>query len=120
MAVLMTKQELARCPNGTAFYVCPGGNVDYGERDIHILCGAHPEEGWWNGEFTTTPDCEANDRFPADYNTTWQSWDTANCDYDDTDRFLVLSKGEILHVIHLLLWALSEGKSPYNEDLCFE
>lgn len=113
--VIVSRDELAKYPNGTVFteYV-----PDMLDSQIHILTGCDGK-GYWNGELSLIPflddeKCHGNRLFS---HTQWCTVDTSINDYDKNQKFAVFSKTEIQQMINALMWALTGCKSYFNEDI---
>ena len=110
---IVTRNELCKYPNGTVFMIYQPEITD---GEIHIKTGANKELSYWNGEIKLTPILEFDANQPERY-CQWSTEDTATCDYDINQKFMVFSQTEVQQMINVLMWALTGCKSYFNEDI---
>lgn len=110
---IISRNELCKYPNGTVFMIYKPEITD---GEIHIKTGANKNLDNWNGELTLTPiweyDTSQSERFCQ-----WSTIDTATCDYDESQMFMVFSKTEVHQMINALMWSLTGCQSYFNEDV---
>lgn len=113
---IVTKDELCKYPNGTVFmeYI-----PDMTDGRVHIMTGSNGKDTW-NGEITLDPIWKYDKEDPRIIYTNWCTIDTAYCDYDSEQKFIVFSKEEVANMINILTWALSGCDYSFNEDIWFD
>lgn len=110
---IISRNELAKMPDGTVFSSFDGYNIEGFEiitgsdgDGFHSTLSLEPSFNWDN-------DC-------AERITNWATVDTADYDFDEDARFVVYSKNEIREIIQWLKWAIDEGGHPDMEKYFYK
>jgi hypothetical protein len=102
---IVSRDELAKMPNGTVFSLFTGHDVN----GFEIIIGS--DGNGFNGTLNLEPSFNW-DKDDAERVTNWSSVDTADYDFNDDEKFAVYSKNEIREIIAWLKWAIDEGEHP--------
>lgn len=116
---IVSRNELAKMPNGTVFSSFDGYNIE----GFEIITGSYGNG--FNGTLNLEPsfnwDSNLQERI-----TNWATVDTTDYDFDDDAKFVVYSKKEIQEIIQWLKWAIGESDAPdmekyfYKDRVLFE
>lgn len=121
-------EELSRMPNGTVFSeIDPRFHREFGAGDfdicgLNVMCGhskySTEESGFFNGVLhmlnyvSVRRDSNGKLYLDSDYNfDEFNITDTAKCDYDKDAVFVVYDKTDVIEIINILQWALTDCKS---------
>lgn len=126
---IITLETLKTMPNGTVFSeIDKWGNLENG---IRILTGRFENRAGFNGEMTLYPCIASNKKGERDifemfqngelikdkdFQTEWITDDTSSVDYEENQLFAVFSKFEVVKMIKVLQWALSDLEDDFDMD----
>ena len=111
---IITREQLKSMPNGTVFMKYTPHMLD---GEIHIICGRYNNQSGYNGEISTTPFFQLEPSSNSNsYYTQWCSVDTCDYDYEEDQLFAIFSKTEIMQIINVLNWALSNCEANIDMD----
>lgn len=106
---IVSRDELAKMPNGTVFSYLNGG---YTIEGFEIITGRYDDgNDGFNGTLSLEPsfnwDNDSSERI-----TNWETIDTAHYDFNEDSLFVVYNKNEIQEIIQWLKWAIGEDNAP--------
>lgn len=126
---IITLETLKTMPNGTVFSeIDKRGNL---ERGIRILTGRFKNRDGFNGEMSLYPCIASNEKGELDifgmfkngelikdkdFPMEWSMTDTSEIDYEENQLFAIFSKFEVVKMIKVLQWALSDLEDDFDMD----
>lgn len=126
---IITLETLKTMPNGTVFSeIDKRGNL---ERGIRILTGRFKNRDGFNGEMSLYPCIASNEKGERDifgmfkngelikdkdFPMEWSTTDTSEIDYEENQLFAIFSKFEVVKMIKVLQWALSDLEDDFDMD----
>lgn len=125
---IVNLEELSRMPNGTVYSeIDPrchrrGGSGDFDICGLDVMCGhsdySPVSDGFFNGVLHmlnyVSVRRNLNGELYLDSNHSYDEYDitdTAKCDYDKDAMFVVYDKTDVIEIINVLQWALTDCKS---------
>lgn len=126
---IISLETLKTMPNGTVFSeIDKWGNF---ERGIRILTGRFKNRAGFNGEMSLYPCIASNEKGERDifemfqngelikdkdFPVEWSTTDTSDIDYEENQLFTIFSKSEVVKMIKVLQWALSDLEDDFDMD----
>lgn len=105
---IMTRDQLAKMPNGTVFSHFDGYNIE----GFEIITGRYDDgKDGFNGTLSLEPSFNWDDD-SSERITNWETIDTAHYDFNEDSLFVVYNKNEIQEIIQWLKWAIGEDNAP--------
>ena len=111
---IVSRDELAKMPNGTLFSSFDGWNIEEG---FEIITGKH--DNGFNGTLCLFLSFNWDEDSPERI-TNWATVDTTDYDFNEDSKFVVYTKNEIREIIQWLKWCIGEDDAPDMEKYFYK